>query len=60
MERIQPVTNTRKHKIIESSVADPGQDPYVLGLLDPDQDPSIIKQQILLFCDFFFTFIFDK
>jgi hypothetical protein len=62
VERIQPVTNTKKLTIIESSVADPGPDPYrmFLGLLDPDQDPSTIKQKILLFCDFFFTFIFDK
>jgi hypothetical protein len=32
VERIQPVTNTRKINIIESSVADPGPDLYVFGL----------------------------
>ena len=32
-------------------------DPLVRGM-DPDPDPSVIKQSFLLFCDFFLTFYF--
>jgi hypothetical protein len=48
----------QRQAIVSSSLADPDpkpdpSDPYFLGLLDPDPDPSIIKQNSKKNLDFY-------